>query len=127
VIFRRVGKHVERFGAEGLHEASHELVLRSDAITLCVLAAQQKRPTLKRPRSEVQEVSMGPGHVNPLQWHQAVGVARQSCARFFRDGGSPADALKAFGLAPEATCSDWGKAVEAIAEVLCAAPARRAA
>ena len=37
-------------------------------------------------------------HVNPLQWHQAVGVARQSCARFFRDGGAPADALLAFGL-----------------------------
>ena len=33
---------------------------------------------------------MSPHHINPLQWHQAVGVARQSCARFFRDGGSPA-------------------------------------
>ena len=71
---------------------------------------------------------MGPGHVNPLQWHQAVGVARQSCARFFRDGGSPADALAAFGLASEAqTSGDWGKTVEAIAQVLCATPVRRAA
>ena len=40
-------------------------------------------------------------HVNPLQWHQAVGIARQSCARFFRDGGAPADALLAFGLSAE--------------------------
>ena len=70
---------------------------------------------------------MGPGHVNPLQWHQAVGVARQSCARFFRDGGSPADAMAAFGLAAEAQSSDWGKTVEAIAQVLCASPVRRAA
>jgi len=71
---------------------------------------------------------MGPNHVNPLQWHQAVGVARQSCARLFRDGGSPADALIAFGLpADERTHDDWGKVVEAIASVLCAAPVRRAA
>jgi hypothetical protein len=70
---------------------------------------------------------MGPAHVNPLQWHQAVGVARQSCARFFRDGGSPADALAAFGLAPDAQAGDWGKTVEAIAQVLCATPLRRAA
>ncbi len=71
---------------------------------------------------------MGPNHVNPVQWHQAVGVARQSCARFFRDGGSPGDALQAFGVSGEAgMAGDWGKAVEAIAEVLCAAPARHAA
>ena len=71
---------------------------------------------------------MGPDHVNPLQWHQAVGVARQSCARLFRDGGSPADALHAFGLPAEARLNDdWGRAVEAIAEVLCSAPVKRAA
>lgn len=71
---------------------------------------------------------MIPGHVNPLQWHQAVGVARQSCARFFRDGGMPADAMRAFGLLPaDASGADWSKAVEAIAGVLCAAPERKAA
>jgi hypothetical protein len=72
---------------------------------------------------------MTPQHVNPLQWHQAVGVARQSCARFFRDGGSPADALTAFGVPVDARADggDWGKAVDAIAEVLCAPPAKRAA
>jgi hypothetical protein len=71
---------------------------------------------------------MSPQHVNPLQWHQAVAIARQSCARFFRDGGTPADALSAFGVPADAHLSaDWGKAVDAIAETLCAAPVRRAA
>lgn len=67
-------------------------------------------------------------HINPLQWHQALGVARSSCARFFRDGGSPADALRAFGLSTdERAAKDWSRAVEAIAECLCAVPMKRAA
>lgn len=67
-------------------------------------------------------------HINPQQWQQAMGVARASCARFFRDGGAPADALAAFGLATEArTAMDWSRAVEAIAESLCSAPMKRAA
>ena len=71
---------------------------------------------------------MIPGHINPLQWHQALGVARQSCARFFRDGGHPADAMHAFGLTPsDASSLVWSKAVEAIAGVLCAVPEKRAA
>lgn len=71
---------------------------------------------------------MSPDHVNPLQWHQAIGFARQSCARVFRDGGSPADALSAFGLACDAASpADWDKAVAAIAALLCAQPRRLAA
>ena len=71
---------------------------------------------------------MNPDHINTLQWHQATSIARQSCARFFRDGGTPADALSAFGLKPgQSGAADWSKAVEAIAEVLCAAPLKRAA
>ena len=71
---------------------------------------------------------MNPDHINTLQWHQATAIARQSCARFFRDGGTPADALRAFGLeAARAGAADWSKAVEAIAEVLCAAPQQRVA
>jgi hypothetical protein len=67
-------------------------------------------------------------HINPLQWHQAIGVARASCARFFRDGGAPADALQAFGLnGDHRAAQDWSRAVEAIAESLCAAPMKRAA
>ena len=39
---------------------------------------------------------MTPDHINPIQWHQAQSVSRQTCARVFRDGGSPRDALAAF-------------------------------
>ncbi|WP_334150320.1 hypothetical protein [Hyphomicrobium sp.] len=71
---------------------------------------------------------MIPGHINPIEWHQAVGIARQSCARFFRDGGTAEDAMRAFGTeAAAADAADWGKAVEAIAYVLCARPEKRAA
>jgi len=69
-----------------------------------------------------------PDHINPLKWHQAVGIARQSCARFFRDGGMPADAMRAFGVSPDGIpAADWAKAVEAIARVLCATRERHAA
>lgn len=67
-----------------------------------------------------------PRSVNPAHWHQSVGYARQACARVFRDGGSPADAVAAFGVEAEGTL-DWGRAVEVIADALCARPARHAA
>lgn len=74
---------------------------------------------------------MVPEHVNPIEWHQAVGIARQSCARFFRDGGTARDAMRAFsaecGAADTKNAADWGKAVEAIARVLCKRPEKRAA
>jgi hypothetical protein len=70
---------------------------------------------------------MVPAHINPIEWHQAVGVARQSCARFFRDGGTAKDAMLAFGTDGAADEADWGKAVEAIAFVLCARGHKRAA
>lgn len=62
---------------------------------------------------------------DPAQWHQAIGVARQACARIFRDGGSAADAVKAFGL--EAASADWSRAVTLIAESLCSTRVKRAA
>lgn len=69
-----------------------------------------------------------PGHINPVQWQQAQSVARQTCARFFRDGGTPEDALDAFGLSADETASiDWSRAVDAIAQTLCMTPHRRAA
>ena len=69
---------------------------------------------------------------DPAQWHQAIGIARQACARVFRDGGSPADALGLFGLGRGvrdggALAPDWSKAVSEIAELLCSSPLRRAA
>lgn len=71
---------------------------------------------------------MIPAYINPMQWHQSIGIARQSCARFFRDGGTPADAMRAFGVETGvADAADWSKAVEAIAERLCAQSTKRAA
>ncbi len=66
-----------------------------------------------------------PQHINPVQWQQSLGVARQASARIFRDGGTPDDALRAFGL--KTGQGDWSKAVEAIAESLCTRPMRLAA
>lgn len=64
---------------------------------------------------------MTPQHRNPIQWQQALGFSRESCAHVFRDGGSPEDALRSFGLPttqddPE---SNWGHVVEQIADALC--------
>jgi hypothetical protein len=70
---------------------------------------------------------MFPRHINAVQWHQSIGYARQVCARMFRDGGSPAEALAAFGLVPDAPVSDWSTAVDRIAQVLCAPAHRKAA
>jgi hypothetical protein len=68
-------------------------------------------------------------HINSVQWEQAVGYARQACARIFCDGGTPRAALTAFGLTPET--ADWSTAVERIALALCATsratPRRKAA
>jgi len=77
----------------------------------------------------LEAVTMSHDHINPLQWHQAIGYARQSCARIFRDGGTPADALAAFGFAGSVDeITDWSKTVEVIAEALCSQqPSRRAA
>lgn len=71
---------------------------------------------------------MTPVNINPIQWNQAVGIARQSCARIFRDGGQPRDALVAFGLdASGGSTSDWSRVVEDIAQVLCRQPALKRA
>jgi hypothetical protein len=60
-----------------------------------------------------------PRHVRPQQWRQAIDVARETCARLFADGRSPADAVRAHGLAPSGFV-DWRHAVNVIAEVHCA-------
>ena len=67
-----------------------------------------------------------PDHLNPIQWHQAVAVSRQECARIFRDGGAPQDALVAFGLSSTDVMS-WERAVDLIATEICARPMKRAA
>ncbi len=70
---------------------------------------------------------MTPTEINPEQWQHAIGVARQTCARIFRDGGSPTDALEAFGVVLPDASSDWKSAVETIAQALCAQTMKRAA
>jgi hypothetical protein len=70
---------------------------------------------------------MNTRHINPLLWQQSLDYARQTCARIFRDGGTPAQAMRAFGLNPQTANPDWGKAVDAIAQSLSTAPARKAA
>lgn len=61
-------------------------------------------------------------HTNAAQMNHAMGYARQTCARIFRDGGSPTDALAAFGLRGRARAEkDWSRAVEDIAQSLCRA------
>jgi hypothetical protein len=67
-----------------------------------------------------------PDHLNPVQWHQAVAVSREQCARIFRDGGSAEDALVAFGLKRE-PAANWERVVDLIAAELCARPIKRAA
>jgi hypothetical protein len=63
--------------------------------------------------------ALEPRHVHPLRWRQAVDVARETCARFFVEGRSPSDAVRAFGLAPSEAAT-WAHAVNLIAEVHCA-------
>ena len=55
-----------------------------------------------------------PDHLSPIQWHQAIAVSRQECARIFRDGGTPGDALVAFGLKAD-DAVNWERAVDQIA------------
>jgi hypothetical protein len=69
-----------------------------------------------------------PPHVNALQWHHAQSIARQTCARVFRDGGQPADALQAFDVKlTETHRLGWSRAVELITEALCQMPLQQAA
>ena len=70
---------------------------------------------------------MSPRHINPVQWQQAMGYARQACARIFRDGGTPADAVRAFGLPATGPAADWSTAVDRISQSLCAPGLRKAA
>jgi hypothetical protein len=69
---------------------------------------------------------MGPTHIGALRWQQSCDYARQICARFFRDGCAPSDALTAFGLTARETVG-WAVAVDRIALALCAAPLRKVA
>lgn len=83
--------------------------------------AANEKPARNQDKARHQEAQiMKPSHINPAQWDNAVGYARQSCARIFRHGGTPVDAMSSFGLAGRGGDANWGNAVENIAMSLCA-------
>lgn len=67
-----------------------------------------------------------PSNISPVQWDQALGLARQSCARIFRDGGSPSDALALYGLKSPPKGLTWDRAIALIAECQCSTPRQTA-
>ena len=96
-------------------ESDHRPVLRHDAEALEMPA------TLSGPRLSSQS--------RPLpQRHHAQSTARQACARVFRDGGLPIDALVEFGLLTTGDVAsdqfhmqlDWAQAVRIITASLIA-------
>jgi hypothetical protein len=68
-----------------------------------------------------------PNHINPIQWQQTLGLARTACARIFRDGGQPSDALAAFGFSEISSDIDWSTATDRIAASMCQPKMRKAA
>jgi hypothetical protein len=66
-------------------------------------------------------------HVDTAELDYATGIARQVCARVFRDGGTPADALEAFGIAHVDAHGSWRSAVDTIAVALCSKQRRAVA
>ena len=72
--------------------------------------------------------NQSPVNINAIEWAQANDRARHICARVFRDGGAPIDALTFHGVRSDCDAHDWGKAVELLAEAFCDhAPMKRAA
>jgi hypothetical protein len=84
------------------------------------------KPTVEM-HTQTGRPDMTPNNVNPVQWQQTLGYARNVCARVFRDGGKPADALAAFGLSSIDAPKDWATVVDRIALQLAKSPARKAA
>jgi hypothetical protein len=68
--------------------------------------------------------ALEPRHVHPLKWRQAIDIARETCGRFFAEGRSPADAVRASGLTPSGPAT-WAHAVNLLAEMHCAGPDSR--
>ncbi len=58
--------------------------------------------------------------LNPGQWTEAVGRAQNYCAAIDRRGGTPIDAVRAYGLFKlDDEPSDWTKAEQIIALAMC--------
>jgi len=109
-------------------KVSRDKVLRRETIALDASAALSVacvRPPNTQENPEAK--NMSPRYINPMQWQQAMDYARQACARVFRDGGDPADAVRVFGLGAIDQAADWSIAVDRIAQSLCAPALRKAA
>jgi hypothetical protein len=78
-------------------------------------------------KADAMTSEVNPDHISPVQWSQAMGLARQVCARIFRDGGTPTDAVVAFGMDQPGSMLGWDQAVERLALEICREPVRRAA
>lgn len=62
-------------------------------------------------------------NLNPVQWNQALGMARKLCADIFQEGGGPQDAVRVFGKASAAdAATHWGHAINLIAFAVCTPP-----
>ena len=58
-------------------------------------------------------------NINPLQWHDAIGMASEFCADLAEKGCLPEDAVKAYGLKEDdIDTQDWDKAAQLIALML---------
>jgi hypothetical protein len=61
-----------------------------------------------------------PANINPVQWSQAVGLARQAAARVYRNGGSAREAAESFGIRlADVPDLSWDRAIEMMAERVC--------
>jgi hypothetical protein len=113
-------------------KALRDKVLRREAVPLDAPAAPFRSRGVGVRLLQIEKKMRGEDHmphrhINPVQWQQAMGYARQACARIFRDGGSPGDAVRAFGLAMCEPTTDWSTAVDRVAHALCAPALRKAA
>jgi hypothetical protein len=63
-----------------------------------------------------------PANINPVQWSQAVGLARQAAARVYRNGGSAREAAESMGVRIDTDVEvTWDRAVLMMAERVCSA------
>jgi len=61
-----------------------------------------------------------PANINHVEWELALSLGRSICADFFKKGGTPADALTAYGTAPRrGELANWKVAIETIAVAHC--------
>ena len=60
-----------------------------------------------------------PANINPVQWSQSVGLARQAAARVYREGGSAREAAESFGVKVGKGDVSWDRAIEMMAERVC--------